>query len=198
MSSERSDPPSAHWLLGEQARLLDFAAGSRDAAGGFGWLDDAGGIDPGHPVQTWITARMTYVFALAHLRGYPGAAELVDHGMTALCDLIADHEFGGWYPTIPGPGSEKDKRAYETSFVLLAAAAATAIGRPGAAELLAQAMAVIDSRFWREDDGLSAMSGTSNGRNSSPTAARTPTCTWSRHSWSPPSSPVRPSGGQEL
>jgi mannose/cellobiose epimerase-like protein (N-acyl-D-glucosamine 2-epimerase family) len=147
--------PSAHWLLVEEARLLDFATGSRCPTGGFGWLDDAGAVDPGHPVQTWITARMTYVFALAQLRGRPGAAELVDHGLTALAELIADHEFGGWYPTIPGPGTDRDKRAYETSFVLLAAAAAVAVGRPGAAELLAQAMAVIEARFWREDDGLS-------------------------------------------
>ena len=66
--------PAAQWLLAEDSRLLDFATGSRCAAGGFGWLDDAGAVDSGHPVQTWITARMTYVFALAQLRGRSGAA----------------------------------------------------------------------------------------------------------------------------
>ena len=146
--------PTAQWLIAEETRLLDFATGSRCAAGGFGWLDDAGAVDPGHPVQTWITGRMTYVFALAQLRGYPGAAELVDHGLTALNDQIADPTFGGWYSTVPAPGNERDKRAYETSFVLLAAAAATAIGRPGAAELLAEAIAVTQTWFWREVDGL--------------------------------------------
>ena len=71
---------------GSAARLRDRF---RCAAGGFGWLDDAGAVDPGHPVQTWITARMTYVFALAQLRGRPGAAELVDHGLTALTELMS-------------------------------------------------------------------------------------------------------------
>ncbi|GAA2018610.1 AGE family epimerase/isomerase [Nakamurella flavida] len=130
-------------------------------SGGFGWLDERGGVDDGHPVQTWITARMTYVYSLAHLRGRPDAAALADHGVAALTGLLADGRFGGWYAADPGPDTTdttgdgaRDKRAYETAFVLLAASAATAAGRPGAAELLDQAIAVIEGHFWREDDGL--------------------------------------------
>ena len=146
---------------GEDDRLLDFGAGARLDSGGFGWLDPRGGVDGSHPVQTYITARMTYVYSLAHLRGRAGAAELADHGVAALTGLLADERFGGWYAADPGPdagqddsGSALDKRAYETAFVLLAAAAATAAGRPGAPELLARAIAVVEEHFWREDDGL--------------------------------------------
>ena len=58
------------WLDGEGDRLLSFAeAAATGPAPGFAWLDDDGRPDPAQPPQLWITARMTYVFALATLRG---------------------------------------------------------------------------------------------------------------------------------
>ena len=66
-------------------RLLDFAARSRLPEGGFGYLGDDGRVLPDRPVETWIVARMTHVFGLAHpARAGPGADELVRHGVAAL------------------------------------------------------------------------------------------------------------------
>ena len=67
-------------------RLLDFAARSRLPEGGFGYLGDDGRVLADRPVETWIVARMTHVFGLAHLLGRPGADELVRHGVAALTD----------------------------------------------------------------------------------------------------------------
>jgi len=52
-------------LEAEGSRLLDFAEASVHPAGGFSWLDDRGRPDLSQGIHTWITARMTYVFALA-------------------------------------------------------------------------------------------------------------------------------------
>jgi mannose/cellobiose epimerase-like protein (N-acyl-D-glucosamine 2-epimerase family) len=131
-------------LSAETARLLDFAQGAR-VEGGFAWLDADGRPDPAQPLQLWITARMTHVFALGHLLGRPGAAALADHGLAALRGTFADPEHGGWYAQVPGDGA---KRAYEHAFVLLAASSARVAGRPGARTLFDQAAAVIDERFW--------------------------------------------------
>lgn len=58
--------------------------------------------------------------------------------------------------TAPGTrvdGVSGDKHAYDTAFVLLAAAGVAA-GRPGADELFESATGVLDSRYWSEEDGL--------------------------------------------
>jgi len=142
------------WLEHEARRLLDFAVASRHPGGGFGWLDDGGRLDESRPVQTWVTSRMTYVFALAHLRGDDDAAALVDHGVTALRTLLHDDEHGGWLASDPRVEVIDEKRAYDHAFVVLAAATATVAGRPGAAELLADALRVVEQRFWEEEAGL--------------------------------------------
>jgi mannose/cellobiose epimerase-like protein (N-acyl-D-glucosamine 2-epimerase family) len=150
-------PSHRAWLDTEGARLLDFAAGARLPGGGFGWLDRSGRLRPDGVAHTWITARMTHVFSLAHLRGVPGAGELADHGLAALSGRLRDAEFGGWFGAVgpegrPVPGSD-DKAAYQHAFVVLAASSATAAGRPVAADLLAEALSVMEARFWREDEG---------------------------------------------
>src|ERR687890_2661210 len=79
-------------------RLLDFAARSRLPEGGFGYLGDDGRVLAGRPVETWIVARMTHVFGLAHLLGRPGADELVRHGVRALTRApLHDAQHGGWH-----------------------------------------------------------------------------------------------------
>ncbi|HYF72179.1 MAG TPA: AGE family epimerase/isomerase, partial [Nocardioides sp.] len=81
----------------EGRRLLAFARRSALPGLGFGWLDDQGIVDPGQPVQTWITARMTHVFALAAMRGEPGAAELAALGTDALASgPLRDPVHAGW------------------------------------------------------------------------------------------------------
>ncbi|MGW1989352.1 AGE family epimerase/isomerase [Embleya sp. NPDC001921] len=66
-------PEHVAWLDAECDRLIRFARGSRLAEGGFGWLDDIGRPVADGVVHTWVTARMTHVFALAQLRRDGGA-----------------------------------------------------------------------------------------------------------------------------
>jgi mannose/cellobiose epimerase-like protein (N-acyl-D-glucosamine 2-epimerase family) len=141
------------WLGGETARLLDFARASR-VPDGFGWLDADGRLDPGKPLQLWITTRMTHIFALGDLLGHPGCGPLADHGLAAIRGAFEDHEHGGWFPEVTSDGPLRtDKEAYPHSFVLLAAASAVMAGRPAAPALLADAIEVIEARFWSEDEG---------------------------------------------
>lgn len=137
-------------LAAERTRIVEFAAASRAPEGGFGWLDRSGRRIPEQSVPTWITGRMTHVFALAHLLGTPGAGDLADHGIAGLRGVLRDAEHGGWYASTHDPS----KTAYEHAFVVLAASSATAAGRSGAEELLAEALEVVDTRFWDERAGL--------------------------------------------
>jgi mannose/cellobiose epimerase-like protein (N-acyl-D-glucosamine 2-epimerase family) len=132
-------------------RLLDFAARSRLPQGGFGYLGDDGRVVPGRPVETWIVARMTHVFGLAHLLGRPGADDLVRHGLAALTDgPLHDGEHGGWRA-----GTDDDtKAAYVHAFVVLAGSTATVAGVAGGPELLAEGLDVWQGRFWDDDAGL--------------------------------------------
>ena len=83
------------------------------------------------------------------LLGRPDCAALADHGVRALAERFADPEHGGWFSELPGGRKE----AYAHAFVLLAASSATIAGRPGAAALLHEAIAVIERRFWSEPEG---------------------------------------------
>jgi len=137
-------------------RLLEFGAASRVEAGGFGWLDDDGALDPSKDVELWITCRMTHCFALAALAGRPGAAALVDHGLAALTGRLYDEEHGGWFAAVgPDGPTNTAKEAYGHAFVILAASSATAAGRPGARELLDRAIATHAERFWETSVGMS-------------------------------------------
>jgi sulfoquinovose isomerase len=143
------------WLADERDRLLDFAAGSVHPDGGFAWLDDNGVGLLEQPVQTYITSRMTHVFALGHLLGLPGMGRLADHGVAALSGRLHDGEHGGWFTAVGPEGPVAvEKRAYEHVFVVLAASSAAAAGRDGAAQLLTDALGVVERHFWVEQDGL--------------------------------------------
>jgi mannose/cellobiose epimerase-like protein (N-acyl-D-glucosamine 2-epimerase family) len=147
--------------------LATFAEGSVLASGGFGWLDQRGRPDPAQPQHTWITARMTYVFALAHLRGEPGAGALVDHGLAALAGGLRDGVHGGWHASA-GAAGDPTKSAYQHAFVVLATAAATLAGRPGAADLLADALAIVEKRFWDDASGRGRESFSADWSESEP------------------------------
>jgi mannose/cellobiose epimerase-like protein (N-acyl-D-glucosamine 2-epimerase family) len=161
-------PGGPAWLRDEERRLYAFAEGSA-VPDGFGWLDSRGRVEPDRSTATWITARMTHVFSLAALRGRDGAARWADHGLAALAGPLRDAERGGWFDQAPAttvpdtnwersqasnaegaPAEPPRKSAYEHAFVVLAAATATTAGRPGAADLLARALEVVDTRFWDE------------------------------------------------
>lgn len=123
--------------------------------GAFVWLDDDGAPDPEKGLELWITARMTYVFALAHLGGTDDALPLAEHGVTALSTLFHDDEYGGWFDEVGLDGSpvDADKRNYGHAFVLLAAATAAAAGAAGAQRLLEEAAAVHSAHFWDPEAG---------------------------------------------
>ncbi|WP_026118641.1 AGE family epimerase/isomerase [Nocardiopsis salina] len=152
-------PGAAAWLRQEEHSLYAFARASA-VPDGFGWLDTRGAVVDDRPTETWITARMTHVFALADLRGEPRAGRLADHGVRELATgPLRDADHGGWHEAVPGePGSEGHRQrarkgAYPHAFVVLAAASATVAGRPGARDLLARALGVIEEHFWDEDAG---------------------------------------------
>ena len=147
--------PDAAWLAAEGDRLLQFARGSRHPAGGFGWLDGHGRLVEQHDRPLYVTCRMTHVFALAHLLGKSWAAELADDGVAALLGPFRDEQYGGWYAGLTADGAPvTTKSAYEHAFVVLAAASATAAGRPGAEELLTDALEVLDRNFWDDEHGM--------------------------------------------
>ncbi len=139
------------WAAAETKRLVEFARGARHPDG-FGALDEDGVIDPGAPVMTYITGRMTYVFALAALLGDDDALDLVDHGVAALSAALNDAEFGGWFHST---AREDRKEAYDHTFVVLAAATAATARRPGARRLLDDALECVLEHFWDEAAGLS-------------------------------------------
>ncbi len=149
------NPAHARWLEAEGDRLLDFGRASRHAAGGFAWLDVSGQPDLDRPVELWVTCRMTHVYALAHLMGRPGAAALADHGVAALSGRLHDAERGGWYAAVGADGpTAPEKAAYGHAFVVLAAASATAAGRPGGRALLDDALEVFGTHFWDDEHGM--------------------------------------------
>jgi mannose/cellobiose epimerase-like protein (N-acyl-D-glucosamine 2-epimerase family) len=146
--------PQPAWLEAEPARLLEFARRAAHPRGGFAWLDATGSPVLDRPVETWVTCRMTHVFALASAAGRDTFRPLVDHGVSALRGSLRDAEHGGWYAAVDdtGPGST-DKRAYDHAFVVLAAASASVADAPGAAELLGEALTTFERHFWRESEG---------------------------------------------
>lgn len=148
-------PAHAPWLEAEGDRLLEFGRAALHPAGGFAWLDDAGEPLAQQPFELWITCRMTHVYSLAHLLGRPYAGAHADHGVAALRGGFRDHEHGGWFAGVRADGpTSTAKTAYEHAFVVLAAASATAAGRPGARDLLDEALEVLLGRFWDDEHGM--------------------------------------------
>jgi len=148
-------PGSTPWRTTARTRLLTFARQALRAEGGFFWLDDGGEPDPDAPLELWINARMTYVFALANLGGEPDTLRFATHGVHAMETLFHDDEFGGWFAQINGDGHPDgdSKLCYEHAFVLLAACAASAAGANGADALLAEATDIHRQKFWDGDAG---------------------------------------------
>jgi mannose/cellobiose epimerase-like protein (N-acyl-D-glucosamine 2-epimerase family) len=146
-------PDAAHraWLNAEGARLLAFGRPSLVPGEGFGWLDGAGRLELNRPVATWITARMTHVYALATLRGDAAGPAFVDHGLAALAGPLADQENGGWFES---RADTERKAAYAHAFVVLAASSAHLALRPGAGELLDRALSVVQQRFLDREPGV--------------------------------------------
>lgn len=143
---------SPTWMRRESLLLLDFPREPSPPQGGSYWLGDSGEPWTDRPLHTWITARMTYVYALAALEGVPATAARGEWALRGLLGPLRDERFGGWLDQAAPDGVEKS--AYAHAFVALAGAAAAAAGLPQGAELLDDALDVIEHRFWIERDGL--------------------------------------------
>ncbi|MFC7376217.1 MULTISPECIES: oligoribonuclease [unclassified Brachybacterium] len=144
------------WLEGEGDELLVFGSESVREDGGFAWLDEDGAPDLSRPSELWITCRMTHSFALGHLLGRPDFGRFADHGVASLRGVFLDAEHGGWFASVAdGKPVDDSKQAYAHAFVVLAASSALAAGRPGAQELLDEALAVLDEKFFEESAGMS-------------------------------------------
>lgn len=144
--------------------LIDFARPAYQPNAGFAWLDTDGTALAGRPQFLYVTCRMTYVACLEVAR--TGATTGPDwdravHGIALLSGYFKDHEYGGWFTALD-PDSTQDnvvvvddrKAAYPHTFVVLAAATAKVAGIPGAEEVLTEALAVLESRFWDEAAGM--------------------------------------------
>ncbi len=141
----------AAWLQAEGQRLLAFAKASQ-LPDGFGCLDAQGCLPADAGSETLQTTRMTHAFALAHLQGVPGYLPLVEHGVNALHGALHDPGHGGWFARPHGLG-DSDKAAYLHAFVALAASSAVVAGAAGAHGLLEDAIDVLQTRFWSEEQG---------------------------------------------
>lgn len=143
------------FMSSQTYELLRFGRKFPAAIGGSGWLDDNGNIDPSQGVQTWITCRMAHVYSIGVLLGYPGAGRLVDRALDGLREVLHDDVYGGWYPQVSSDGvPEEGKICYTHAFVMIGSSSALLAGRPGARELLDDALDVFDRRFWDDDRGL--------------------------------------------
>ncbi|MDR1851070.1 MAG: AGE family epimerase/isomerase [Propionibacteriaceae bacterium] len=122
--------------------------------GGFAWLGEDGEPLAEKGSQLWIGARMTHVFALAHLLGQPGAKALAQHGV----DFYAggpgqDKEFGGWFAQVGGDTPSDRKELYGQAHVLLAGSTAVLAGLDGGPSLVDHALELLENRYWVEADG---------------------------------------------
>jgi len=148
-------PDHLAWLREQTAAQLRFARGFPHPEGGAWYLGDHGEPVESRPVATWITSRMAHVYSLGHLAGLPGCLPLATRAIEGLTGRLRDAEHGGWFASL-GPGAERDetKAGYAHAFVVFASSSATVAGVPGAAELLDEALEVLDRRFWEPEFGL--------------------------------------------
>ena len=143
------------FMASETYELLKFGKGFPAPNGGSGWLNADGTLDPSHGVETWITSRMAHVYSIGAMLGYLGAGELADAALKGLTGILHDDEHGGWYPQVFADGTHAPGMVcYAHAFVILAASSALLAGRPGAKELLDEALATYDKHFWNDEIGL--------------------------------------------
>ena len=144
--------PHQQWLRDQGQALVDFAKAAR-VPSGFAQLDRFGRRPDDAPADTITTARMVHSFSLAHIQGLPGCAPLIDHGLAALAGPLRDAVNGGWFASPNAQDGNSRKAAYLHAFVALAASSAAVAGRGGSAELLGDAVHILENNFWSPQEG---------------------------------------------
>ncbi len=136
--------------------LLKFGHRFPAPTGSSYYLGDDGTPWTDRPRETWITCRMAHVYSIGYILGHKGSEDLVDQALKGIKGELHDDINGGWYPGITADGKIlTGKQCYMHAFVILAASSAVLAGRPGASELLKEALAIYDKRFWNDEEGLS-------------------------------------------
>ena len=136
--------------------LLSFGHQFPSPGGSSYYLGDDGTPWKDRNRETWITSRMTHVYSIGSMLGHEGSEALADAALKGLRGELHDDQNGGWYA-----GLTKDneivptKQCYAHAFVILTASSGVLACREGAAELLKDALALYDLRFWNEEEGLS-------------------------------------------
>ena len=136
--------------------LFDFGRRFPSPGGGAYYLGDDGTPWVERNRETWITCRMIHVYSMAGFLGFDGSEELVDAGLKGIMGELRDMKNDGWYAGLTAENQVvPNKQCYAHAFVILATASATLTGRPGARELLKDALEVYDKYFWNKEEGLS-------------------------------------------
>lgn len=136
--------------------LLSFGHRFPSPGGGSYYLGDDGTPWTERSRETWITSRMAHVYSVGTFLGHEGSEALADAALKGLQGELHDDVNGGWYAGLTADGQIlPTKQCYAHAFVILAASSGVLAERPGTAELLKEALALYDLRFWNEDEGLS-------------------------------------------
>ncbi|MFZ1382931.1 MAG: AGE family epimerase/isomerase [Scrofimicrobium sp.] len=166
MSSWIESVEHNRWLSRQMQALLEHGKAAV-APTGYGYFKSDGSLDTERPVDLAITARMTFAYSLGTLLGIPGCRRYCDHGIRSLQTYFKDRDKGGWFtaiehePNQDGTGTPwKDggdrKWQYAHAFLILAASTAATANRPGATELLRDALANQEEHWWDEVVGAIA------------------------------------------
>ena len=152
---EISTKENREFLKASCEELLNFGHRFPSPNGGSYYLGDDGTPWKDRNRETWITCRMAHVYSLGLMLGHEGSGELADAALKGLKGELHDEKNGGWYAGVTPEGDiVPNKQCYAHAFVILAASSALTAGRPGAKELLEEALAVYDRHFWNEEEGL--------------------------------------------
>ncbi len=136
--------------------LLSFGHQFPSPGGGSYYLGDDGTPWKDRPRETWITSRMAHVYSMGTMMNHEGSGALADAAIKGLRGELHDDEHGGWYAGLTSDGQVlPTKQCYAHAFVILAASSALLADRPGARELLKDALEIYDKFFWDEKLGLS-------------------------------------------
>lgn len=136
--------------------LLTFGHRFPSPDGSSYYLGDDGTPWTDRPRETFVTSRMAHVYSIGTLLGHEGSEALADAALKGLRGALHDEAHQGWYAGRPADGGIlPTKQCYAHAFVILAATSTLLAHRPGAKELLEDALAVYDRFFWNEAEGLS-------------------------------------------
>ncbi len=136
--------------------LLNFGHKFPSPNGSSYYLGDDGTPWVERPRETWITCRMSHVYSIGALLGHEGSMELTKQALKGLKGELHDDKNGGWFPGITADGKIlPNKQCYAHAFVILAAASGVLVEAEGAKELLDEALALYDKKFWNDEEGLS-------------------------------------------